>query len=346
MVNTLGKGFLLFVFLLGSVCGLQAQCDIELEIEIDSSTYDIVPFDADSCTLEVLYCVTNNGPCDLDTFFIDLDAITPLDDMQTLTTGGGPLAVGDSLCFNIDFVSPIFSDMGVCFDTLDVKYLLEVSDLMPPVPTTIFIDCPSGLGVLEVCASNPAIACSSTGAAGCVMPINMDYFEGHMKDYSAVLEWGTWTELNNEMFVVEHCMDNQSFKEVGKLDGSGTSYEHLEYQFIHENPGVGNNYYRIYQQDYDGTRSYSHVLSLDFELERNFQMSPNPATDELNILWDVDRMSREIRITTMDGKILYSQFLEEDQTKLSIDVSALNPGLYFLHTQNGFRTKSERFIKL
>jgi len=346
IVNTLGKGFLLIILLLGSIYSLQGQCESELEIEIDSSTYDIVPFDADSCTLELLYCVTNVGPCDLDTFFIDLIAQNAALEQQTLTSSDGPLATGDTQCFDIEFAAPIFSYMGTCYDTLEIKYELIVSDLMPPVPSTIFIDCPSGTGVLEVCANNNGIPCPTSGAAGCVMPINMDYFEGRMDHYSAVLEWGTWTELNNEMFVVEHCLDGQSFQKIGTLDGSGTSYDRQEYEFVHSNPGFGFNYYRIYQQDFDGSRSYSNILGLDFELKRDFQMSPNPVSDQLNVIWSLDRMSREIVITSTDGKVLYSKLLNEDQLKVDIDVSSFTPGLYFLHTQNGFRTKSERFIKI
>ena len=60
----------------------------------------------------------------------------------------------------------------------------------------------------------------------------------------------------------EHGTDAKSYTEIGEIKGDGTSSLEKHYNYIHEKPAIGINYYRIKQVDYDGKFSYSDIASV------------------------------------------------------------------------------------
>ena len=79
------------------------------------------------------------------------------------------------------------------------------------------------------------------------------------------------------------------------------------------------------------------------ELESSFLLFPNPANDRLFIIAEVE--IEEIIVYTITGVIVGQQTTDNRQQSLSIDLSRLNAGIYFIkiNTKNGGITK--RFIK-
>ena len=82
-------------------------------------------------------------------------------------------------------------------------------------------------------------------------------------------------------------------------------------------------------------------------LENNFSVYPNPAGNELSVV--SSRLSVE-RVEVFDtlGEKIYSSSPEQQTTnnyQLTIDVSKLNRGIYFLSVTTSKKTFNERFIK-
>jgi len=80
------------------------------------------------------------------------------------------------------------------------------------------------------------------------------------------------------------------------------------------------------------------VLGVEKKNLANFSMYPNPANDEVNILFNEE--IEEIRIYDLSGKVLLSGFSEK-----AVDVSKLTTGIYFMELSS-IRGKSvQKFIK-
>lgn len=95
------------------------------------------------------------------------------------------------------------------------------------------------------------------------LPIELISFIG--KRYANVnrLVWEVASELNNDYFTIERSTDGTIWREIGQIDGAGTSQEQRKYSFIDETFEARTNYYRLKQTDFDGAYEYSKVIYVD-----------------------------------------------------------------------------------
>ena len=96
-----------------------------------------------------------------------------------------------------------------------------------------------------------------------VLPIELLYFEGKKEGRNNILNWRTVTEINNDYFTVEKTTNGVDFEIVGIENGAGTSMVENNYLLLDYNVISGVNYYRLKQTDFDGTNSYSDLISID-----------------------------------------------------------------------------------
>ena len=115
-----------------------------------------------------------------------------------------------------------------------------------------------------------------------IVPVELLAFTASVMNSEVQLFWSTASELNNRGFEIERSVnDNNNFVTVGFVDGKGSSSEINYYSFL-DNPqlsGANQIYYRLKQIDFDGTFSYSDVISVNFDVPAEFVLSqnyPNP----------------------------------------------------------------------
>src|SRR5690606_34740978 len=82
------------------------------------------------------------------------------------------------------------------------------------------------------------------------------------------LKWVTATEKDNDYFSVERSQTGQDWEVITYISGAGTSSEMREYSIIDVNTLSGVSYYRLKQTDYDGTSTYSDILSYNQKTEQ------------------------------------------------------------------------------
>ncbi|OFZ57729.1 MAG: hypothetical protein A3D92_08415 [Bacteroidetes bacterium RIFCSPHIGHO2_02_FULL_44_7] len=79
----------------------------------------------------------------------------------------------------------------------------------------------------------------------------------------------------------------------------------------------------------------------DLSHENGFSVYPNPVSSEL-IVYAGDILFTKLEMCTLDGKVLRSLIVESKQ--FILDVSDLNPGVYFLKVEGS--TGFKRFVKI
>lgn len=120
-------------------------------------------------------------------------------------------------------------------------------------------------------------------------PVELVSFNIYSDEKGNRLRWITATEINNKGFEIQKAESELSFLQgefsvLGFVDGMGTSTIQKEYEFIDTKSG-STNFYRLKQIDFDGTYSYSSIVSAtgntsvnDFSLNQNYPNPFNPST--------------------------------------------------------------------
>jgi len=146
--------------------------------------------------------------------------------------------------------------------------------------------------------------CKITGNVA-TLPVELQGFYGFQLGDAIQLEWSTASEKDNDFFMLEYSFDGIGFRSIGELDGSGTVSYLSRYHFVHENPAVGYNYYRLQQVDFDGSSDYSDIISVFYE-KNSLLVYPTVLQkgDDLHIQGDVEVES--VRFISMSTGITFS----------------------------------------
>ncbi len=88
-----------------------------------------------------------------------------------------------------------------------------------------------------------------------LLPVELASFTATVNDNEVRLSWQTATETNNGGFEIERLQD--SWQNVGFVEGHGTTTNEQNYSFIDKNLSPGKYQYRLKQIDYDVSFKYS-----------------------------------------------------------------------------------------
>lgn len=162
------------------------------------------------------------------------------------------------------------------------------------------------------------------------------------KDNTALLQWQTKTERNNDFFTIEKSPDGKDFISIGIVNSKGSSNYLQHYSFTDISPKAGINYYRLKQTDADGYFTYSSVVQISFSKNITIKLSPNPVHDLLTI--EGLAATNDLFIMDASGKIAGKTIAVNDIYKW--DIQRLAAGVYYLVVQDNKKwLTSFKFIK-
>jgi len=189
------------------------------------------------------------------------------------------------------------------------------------------------------------------------VPVELASFSAIALNDGVKLEWTTASELNNNGFEIERSLNNQAeFVTIGFVEGNGTTTKINNYSYTDrlELAETRSIFYRLKQIDYDGTFSYSNVVSIDVNIANGFVLNqnyPNPfnpsttisysvATDAFVSLKVYDFLGKEVNTLINETKLagIY---------EVTFDASNLPSGTYFytLRTGDFVSTKKMMIVK-
>jgi hypothetical protein len=188
-----------------------------------------------------------------------------------------------------------------------------------------------------------------------ILPVELISFIAYPANNYIELEWITASEVNNDGFVVERSLDGITFEKIGYVDGNGTTNEKTIYTF--QDDSVQYNrlyYYRLKQIDFDGTTSYSNIVSAKLifnQLEgwtvSNFFPSPSVSNSYIQISTDKD-IELDYMFYDVLGKVLEAkrQFFQKGIHIIKYDIEQLPGGIYFLSISNSEANYIRKLTKL
>ncbi len=198
-------------------------------------------------------------------------------------------------------------------------------------------------------ATFTGIACCSGFTVGAenALPVELVIFKGILANKKVNLTWQTASELNNSHFSIEKSTNGTSFREIGTVQGKGTSYELNDYSFTDESPARGLNYYRLKQLDFDGNFEYSKVVSVNFVGGKGqVQLFPTVASHEIQVRFPAPREEAgTIQFFDQSGKLVKLVSFDAELSDLPISVEEFQRGVYFVKVQNGQLFETLRFVR-
>lgn len=216
-----------------------------------------------------------------------------------------PLILGDPDTYGYQYYSP----------TLQILLGLTLSGNTPDFNT------------LEPVVADP-VEFIATGDG--LLPIKLLKFTASPQEKSVLLEWSTATESQNDYFTLYKSTKTEQFTPIATVQGVGNSNVLQSYEYLDSDVTHGMLYYQLSQTDYNGTQSFSDIVSVYFE-PKNFEIiscksdkQTTATTIEIQFM-QYDEVNT-LRIVNVVGQIMFEQKFTQtlyEQIELS-----LPPGMY------------------
>lgn len=155
---------------------------------------------------------------------------------------------------------------------------------------------------------------------------------------AAQLAWATASELRSLRFVVERSANpQQGFVAVGEVAAAGTSATTRHYGFRDATAAALRAvlYYRLRQEDQDGTVAYSRVVALaaSADAAAGFSLYPNPATPAQPTTLSLGAslpLGASVGVYSGQGQVLRHEAVAEGQASVRLATETLPAGLYYV----------------
>lgn len=175
------------------------------------------------------------------------------------------------------------------------------------------------------------------------LPIDLvEFFVRKYDEHNVMLEWTTASELNNDKFLIEWGRSPNDMTVIGELDGAGTSNEFNHYNYLHEDPGHGINYYQLRQIDYDGAYTMSDIRSINVIKFSDPIIYPTILDNNLTIAGELEYYN--LKIFDLNGQLKYEakQIKSSESIRINLDHS----GFYVASISDGENVFNYSLIKI
>ncbi|MEX1193000.1 MAG: hypothetical protein WED10_12675 [Brumimicrobium sp.] len=153
------------------------------------------------------------------------------------------------------------------------------------------------------------------------LPVDFGGLSVENVDEKNVLNWVTYSEQNNNHFILAYSKNGIDWTEFDKIDGAGNSNTTLEYSSIHRDYKSGINYYRLLQEDIDGKKT---VLATE-SIENKTNLEIKSINNEIHI--NSNKEIEEIKCISLTGKIIDYEFLTSKSNFIKIDLINVSTGI-------------------
>ena len=177
------------------------------------------------------------------------------------------------------------------------------------------------------------------------LPVELASFTGQYANNSVLLNWTTASEKNNKGFGVERRVgEGSNWQPVAFV--AGKSANGAAYKYVDVAAPQGTVYYRLRQEDNDGTTAYSPVVAVVVAGQvggATLALSPVPTADVLTISGFGDG-KHTAEVYDLRGRRVLTQEISDAQSTLQ--VSALPSGVYLVRVQGAGSAQKGKFVKL
>ncbi len=140
------------------------------------------------------------------------------------------------------------------------------------------------------------------------MPVSLKSFDAKADGQKVKLNWEVTSEKDNDRFEIERSADGETFATIAIIKGQGTIAHSHKYETNDNKPFNGNNYYRLIQYDFNGTRTEKGIKVVTYESlsEQQIEVFPNPNEGAFKIKLPIYSASEMmVSIVDISGREIY-----------------------------------------
>ncbi len=182
--------------------------------------------------------------------------------------------------------------------------------------------------------------------ANAVLPVTTTNFTAKPINKSILLNWQTLSEQENKHFEIERSADGELFASVATIAGAGNSNEVKNYAYTDYSPLAGVNYYRLLQQDFNGTTTIVKTVAVNPQLNVN-QLSVFVGANGVNVTLNAEKADKaNIELYDFNGRKLAEQPVSiQAGINQAVIHADLIPGLYFVKVLSGTEVSAVKFAR-
>ena len=175
------------------------------------------------------------------------------------------------------------------------------------------------------------------------VPVELVSFAASVNKSDVTLTWMTATELNNSGFYIERRTGEESWSNLGFVQGHGTTTETQSYTFIDKSVPSGIYNYRVKQVDFDGSFKYYDlnqeveiIAPIIFALSQNYPNPFNPTT-RIKYSVPVDGLVNIAVFNLLGEKVanVVNTAQKAGNYELTFDATNLASGMYVYRMEAG-----------
>jgi len=179
------------------------------------------------------------------------------------------------------------------------------------------------------------------GTSSSQLPIELLDLSANIDNSIVNILWTTASEINNDYFTIQRSQKLDEWNDIIRTEGAGNSNDIIQYSEVDMGPFQGISYYRLKQTDFDGTFTYSNIVSInnigeESKNEGYLLLYPNPVNSNNSFYIEfIDISDKEYNIELRDilGRVYYSKFIHNADIEKRYKVQLNNnipKGVYFI----------------
>jgi hypothetical protein len=182
-----------------------------------------------------------------------------------------------------------------------------------------------------------------------ILPVRFLSFNAMRKNNSIELNWSTGQEQNSSSFEIQRSSDGSNFIPIGTIAAVGNSNYRIDYHFTDTSPLSSDNYYRLKQIDIDGKYIYSSVTEQTISSSTHLKLQGNPVQKQLKaVFFSTTNGNLQLMIADAAGSVHIKKTIavRAGANEITIPLSGIKSGLYYLHTLCGDWKGVLKFLKV
>lgn len=175
----------------------------------------------------------------------------------------------------------------------------------------------------------------SVAGTAITLPMVLADFTATPKGGTVVLAWAAFPDGQPASFTIQRSLDGLAWNDIGVVQADAGATQETDYTHTDVSPVTGDDYYRLYIQNADGSSNYSPVRMVAFTATARVSVYPNPANTALTVNLGHSTKRLNIRLVNTAGTVLQSTMAEAGATTLTMNTGIYPTGVYYVETLDG-----------
>ena len=192
----------------------------------------------------------------------------------------------------------------------------------------------------EVCNNGSPSECANAsafflfGGFPVPLPVTLISFQAIPRFPQVDVVWKTLAEVNNRAFLLYKSKDAVHWSWLAEIPGSGTTNTPNHYQYIDQEVSPGTIYYKLIQEDFDGTQTQEGIAVVHYEQPlAPHGFFPNPVAIGSMLQFVGSATNEEVIFLDVSGREVVRITLKDASVQMV--PSYFSPGIYFVKTNAG-----------